>query len=103
MRPGSIDRRWPVVRSRRAVGSALVVEGVLREDAVRSASGVSLSVDVGRVGELRESGLVPVEGGVRLSIAGTLFDERMKEWRAGRTVRMPALLREPSTYLNPVP
>ena len=48
-----------------------------------------------------ESGLVPVEGGVRLSIAGTLLDERLQEWRAGRTIRMPALLREPSTYLNP--
>ena len=84
-----------------APSAPVVVEGVLREDAVRSASGVSLSVDVGRVGELGESGLVPVEGGVRLSITGTLFDERMKEWRAGRTIRMPALLREPSTYLNP--
>ena len=38
---------------------------------------------------------------MRLSVAGTLLDDRMKEWRAGRTVRVPALLRLPSTYLNP--
>ncbi len=84
-----------------APSAPVVVEGVLREDAVRSASGISLSIDVGGVGELGESGLTSVEGGVRLSIAGTLLDERLDGWRAGRTIRVPALLREPSTYLNP--
>jgi competence protein ComEC len=86
--------------SRVAPSAPVVVEGVLREDAVPSASGVSLTVDVKGIGELG-SGVVPVEGGVRLSIAGTLLDERVKAWRAGRAVRMPALLREPSAYLNP--
>jgi competence protein ComEC len=84
-----------------APGAPVVVEGVLREDAVPSASGVSLTVDVNGIGELGKSELVPVEGGVRLSIAGTLLDARVKGWRAGRTVRMPALLRELSTYFNP--
>jgi competence protein ComEC len=38
---------------------------------------------------------------VRLSIAGILFDRRVDDWRAGRAIRMPALLRHPSTYFNP--
>jgi competence protein ComEC len=84
-----------------APSAPVVVEGVLREDAVRSPSGVSVTVDVISVGELASGGRVPVEGGVRLSIAGTLLDQRIEEWRAGRAIRMPALLREPSTYFNP--
>jgi competence protein ComEC len=47
------------------------------------------------------SGLTKVRGGVRLSVAGTLHGHRLGEWRAGRTVRVPAFLRQPSTYLNP--
>lgn len=42
-----------------------------------------------------------VSGGVRLSVAGTLLEHRLGEWRAGRTVRVPAFLRQPSAYLNP--
>ena len=34
-------------------------------------------------------------------MAGTLLEDRLREWRAGRTVRVPAFLRQPSTYLNP--
>jgi competence protein ComEC len=87
--------------ARVAPSAPVVVEGVLREDAVSSDSGLSLTVDVRRIGELGSGEPVPVTGGVRLSIAGTLLDHRVGEWRAGRTVRMPAVLREPSTYFNP--
>ena len=84
-----------------APSAPVVVEGMLREDAVRSASGVALTIDVSGIGELTSGGLVPVEGGVRLSIGGTLLDQRLLAWREGRTIRAPALLREPSTYFNP--
>ena len=83
-----------------APAAPVILEGRLREDAVRSASGVSLTVDVTGVGELGNAG-VPVDGGVRISVAGALLNQRVEEWRAGRTIRMPALLREPSTYFNP--
>jgi competence protein ComEC len=86
---------------RAAPSAPVLVEGVLREDAVRSPSGVSLTVDVTLIGEIGSGAPTPVEGGVRLSIAGVLLDRRVGEWRAGRTIRMPALLREPSTYFNP--
>ena len=92
---------WGAGSERAAPSAPVVVEGVLREDAVRSASGVSLTVDVRRIGEIGSGKPVPVDGGVRLSIAGMLVDERVEEWRAGRTIRMPALLREASTYFNP--
>lgn len=85
---------------RMAPSAPVVLEGVLREDAARSPSGVSVTVDVRGIGELG-SELLAVEGGIRLSIAGTLLDQRVDEWRAGRTIRMPALLREPATYFNP--
>jgi competence protein ComEC len=44
---------------------------------------------------------IPVNGGVLLTVAGQLATERMSEWRAGRTVRVPAQLRRPSRYLDP--
>ncbi len=44
---------------------------------------------------------LPARGGVLLTVAGTLAAERIDEWRAGRTIRLPAELRRPSRYLNP--
>jgi competence protein ComEC len=40
-------------------------------------------------------------GGLLLTVAGELARGRIDEWRAGRTIRAPALLRRPSRYLNP--
>jgi competence protein ComEC len=78
--------------------AAVVLEGVLREDAVHTATGVSLTLDVTRM-----EGLVLPHpgGGARLSVGGSLHGTRPDAWRAGRTIRTPALLRHPSVYLNP--
>jgi competence protein ComEC len=62
----------------------LEIQGVLREDAARTPTGVSLLI-----------------GGTRLSVTGTLALERFRDWRAGRTVRVMATLREPTTYVDP--
>jgi competence protein ComEC len=62
----------------------LEVQGVLREDAARTPTGVSLLI-----------------GGTRLSVTGTLALDRFSDWRAGRTVRVMATLREPTTYVDP--
>ncbi len=77
-----------------------VIEGTLREDAALTAFGTSLSIDVDG---LRPAGqaMRPMAGGVRLSVAGTIAAGRLDQWRAGRRVRLPALLRIPSVYRNP--
>ena len=82
----------------------VIVEGVLREDAVPTPSGLSISLDVltaRQIGDPFDQDAAGRLGGVRLSVAGSMLDGRALEWRAGRTLRMPALLRPPSTYLNP--
>jgi competence protein ComEC len=71
------------------------IRGVLREDAVPSPLGVSLTVDVttadGR----------PAAGGVRLSVAGVPSGDAISSWRTGRTVALPATLRLPAMYGDP--
>ena len=74
----------------------VTVRGVLREDAVRTPSGVSLLVDVTRVADVHGPGL----GGVRLNVAGTLAGSMIAEWRAGRSIQVTATLRRPVGYLN---
>jgi competence protein ComEC len=76
------------------------IEGVLQEDASAGAFGVSLSVGVSHVGD-DDTVERRVQGGVRLSVAGTLAADQMREWRAGRRVRLTAMVREPAIYLNP--
>src|SRR6185295_2123111 len=100
-----------------------IVEGVLRADAAPSDAGVSLSVHVD--GLLRNAAApvvrlkpdatasdatVPVasgfsrtsaSGGILVTVVGTLAADRIDDWRAGRRVRMPVMLRRPSRYLNP--
>ncbi len=84
-------------------GTSAILRGRLIEDAAPIASGAMLLLEVTHVETpgATGSGLTKVRGGVRLSIAGTLHGDRLREWRAGRTVRVPAFLRLPSTYLNP--
>src|SRR5207244_8762170 len=75
------------------------VHGTLRADGAQTESGVSLSIDVegldGREGQDR-----PL-GGLIVTVAGALAADRVGEWRAGRRVRLPVLLRRPSRSLNP--
>src|SRR6188768_4171493 len=89
-------------------GASVVLEGRLTADASPSSSGAtSIGLDAEWVG--RDAGehgtgdpaANPVRGRVLLTVMGTLAAERLTEWRAGRRVRVPALLRRPSRYLNP--
>ena len=68
---------------------------VLREDAVRTSTGISFTVDA------RAIEGVALAGGVRVSIAGALVDAVRQDWRAGRTIEVSVLLREPLDYRDP--
>jgi competence protein ComEC len=116
-------------REAEAVGQAVpednsvfgVLTGTLRADASARPNGAALSLDIQSVSvrgadsvETLEAAAVgsdvysspgtrteiPARGGVALIVAGTLAAERIDDWRAGRTIRVPAELRRPSRYLN---
>ena len=76
----------------------VVLEGVLRDDAVPSDFGVTCTLDVRRV--RRAGAWVPMSGGVRLTIAGVGTPAARHAWRAGRLVRVTATLRRPLPYRN---
>ena len=42
----------------------------------------------------------PVEGGIAISINGAAAENRVREWRAGRTIEAPMTFRRPTRYLN---
>jgi competence protein ComEC len=78
----------------------VVLDGTLREDAAFSPAGVSLSVEVrGMVGADRMHR--STAGGIRLTVGGASAADHLDEWRAGRTIRVPVLLRTPAWYGNP--
>lgn len=85
--------------TRPAIGDPVYVEGVLREDAALTDFGASLVMNVTRVdaGGTRRA----LSGGVRLAVGGTAAPAFVDQWRAGRTIRVPAMLRLPTTYRNP--
>jgi competence protein ComEC len=68
---------------------------ILREDAGSSAAGVAAIVDAVEIEGRR------VTGGIRISIAGAFTGAIRRDWRAGRTVSMNVLLREPLDYRDP--
>ena len=70
-----------------------IVEGVLRADASPTDAGVSLSVAV--------DGVEGREGGILVTVVGSLAADHLDDWRAGRRVRLPVMLRRPSRYLDP--
>lgn len=76
----------------------IVVEGRLVADAALTESGGLLRLNVERVwlGPCPE----PAPGGVSLTVTGALAAEAVGEWRAGRRIKAPALLRRPARYLN---
>jgi competence protein ComEC len=76
----------------------LTLDGRLAGDATPGESGVGLLLAVSHVsmgGAFEEAA-----GGVSLAVGGELAPERAGEWRAGRVVRVSALLRRPARYLN---
>jgi competence protein ComEC len=77
----------------------VVLDGRLREDAAPGESGVALALQVERwsVGDQSHT----ASGGVRLTVGGTLGLDQVGQWRAGRLVRVPAMLHEPGRYQDP--
>ena len=86
----------------RAPDDAVMVEGVLREDASWSGTAASLVVDIDRIREPGgDGGWRRTAGGVRVNVGGALAPARIGEWRAGRRIRAPVFLRLPAVYLDP--
>jgi competence protein ComEC len=75
------------------------VSGVLRTDASKGESGVTLNILIDRI-ELNGS-MYPTSGGALIGVGGELASDRILQWRAGRRVAFPATLRIPTTYLDP--
>ena len=74
------------------------IEGRLMADAAITDAGANLRIHVERV--WIDSCPEPARGGVSMTVAGVLSAEAAGQWRAGRLVRMPAVLRRPARYLN---
>jgi competence protein ComEC len=88
--------------------ASVELTAMLRRDATPTAfGGVLLDLEVTRIAGLEVTPQPAlrrrhaVQGGVLLTVVGVLGLERIDQWRAGRTIRAPALLRRPSRYLNP--
>ena len=95
--------QWFEARASQDPATPILIDGVLREDAALSGPSPSVVVDVQSVGVNTADGWVSSArpGGVRLSVGGAFGPARLVSWRAGRRVRISALLRAPSTYLDP--
>jgi competence protein ComEC len=76
-----------------------VIDGRLRTDAARGPSGVSLIIDVEAI-ELNNH-THRTSGGVIVAVGGELASAQISEWRNGRRLRLPAILRRPTQYLDP--
>jgi competence protein ComEC len=74
------------------------IEGRLIGDATVTDAGANLRLHVDRV--WLDACPEPASGGASVTVVGVLVDEAAREWRAGRVVRMPAVLRRPARYLN---
>jgi competence protein ComEC len=75
------------------------VEGRLRTDASKGPSGVTLNVLLERI-EL-DGSFQPTYGGALIGVSGELTGDQILQWRAGRRVAFPAMLRRPTKYLDP--
>ena len=82
-------------------GSPVILEGLLREDAALSPSGVSLVADVSALLGGRDGTNQQTSGGIRVTVGGAAATDLMRAWRAGRTLRVPVLLRKPTAYHDP--
>ena len=76
----------------------IVIEGRLSQDASPGPTGVLLRVEVERISSRIFS--IKARGGVSLSVGGEQQAFHLKEWRRGRLIRAPALLRRPARFMN---
>jgi competence protein ComEC len=88
--------RWLAARRE---GQPVVVEGRLRGDAQPTEYGASLVLDVDRFDAAGQS--MPSRGGIRVSVSGAAARLAATDWRDGRRLRVPVILREPQPYQNP--
>jgi competence protein ComEC len=106
------EARLDALRAGRTVpeddAAPMIVSGVLQSDAGLTTSGaVSLALDVdwaGRPGASNgrtDPASNPVDGGVLLTVLGTMGPDLMREWRAGRRIRASVELRRVARYLDP--
>ena len=75
------------------------LEGRLERDARVTDYGAAFDLAVTRVGRAGER--IAVTGGVRLSVGGERWAGRIRDWRAGRRVRVSATLRPAPAFHNP--
>ncbi len=75
----------------------VMLGGVLEADASAGANGVRLRLAVHRFADRDVDGAETAA----LTVSGTLAEQQMAHWRAGRAVQTPATLRRPAHYLNP--
>jgi competence protein ComEC len=74
------------------------LEGRLRSDAAPDGDATRLTMAVAHV---RVDGVRrPAGGDAMLTVTGRLADGLRRDWRAGRTFVMPAVVRRPARYLN---
>ncbi len=90
------DARDPGTRD-----TPVVVEGVLREDASPGPVGVSLTMEVHRLSAASAETIRYTTGGLRLTVGGASPAVHADDWRAGRLIRVPTLLRRPVAYQDP--
>jgi competence protein ComEC len=76
----------------------VVIEGRLRDDATLVDGGAVMRLETARVWV--HGSAERASGGVSLGVSGELQSAHIMEWRAGRVIRAPALLRRPARYLN---
>jgi competence protein ComEC len=76
----------------------VLIEGRLRADASRTATGVTLSIDVATV--WIDGRALPASGGVAVGVGGAAPETAIGRWRKGVTLRAPVLLRRPARYFN---
>jgi hypothetical protein len=87
--------------------ATLIVEGTLRSDASPGDNGAVLAMDVDALwqgGRKSHGGLSAEKPKVPAPLTSQGWragEEHVGDWRAGRRVRMPAQLRQPSRYLDP--
>ena len=74
------------------------LRGRLARDASVDEDGARIQVAVTSVSAGR--GWLPVRGGVSLTVGGASAARRASQWRAGRAIEVPAMLRRPARYLN---
>ncbi|MEO6235862.1 MAG: ComEC/Rec2 family competence protein, partial [Vicinamibacterales bacterium] len=78
----------------------VALEGIIREDAAPSEFGAAMAIGVRQVSAMGGA-WTTVAGGVRIAVGGNVPATRLSQWRAGRVVRISALLRRPTVFRDP--